>query len=211
MLGRQMNLDSDAAAAVAVAVELADLQVNRFGRPEAAASVLESVLQRAPDDVRILSPLADAYFLSGRVEAAAPLYERLAEEAKKGRRMKDLARFKQRIGGIYEAAGDLDAARAAYEEAFRVDPTNVATMAGLGRLYIDQQKWDKARRVYRSMVLQNLDPEVGISKAEVYYNLGYIHVQMDEPKKARSMFQRGLELEPNNPQLRAGLESVADS
>ena len=31
-------------------------------------------------------------------------------------------------------------------------------MIGLGQLYWDRRDWDKARRVYRSLVLQNLDP-----------------------------------------------------
>ena len=82
-------------------------------------------------------------------------------------------------------------------------------MAGLGRLYIDAENWDKARRVYRSMVLQNLDPSVGITKAEVFYNLGYIHAQLGEDRKAKNMFQRGLELEPDNEKLKAGLESMS--
>jgi hypothetical protein len=48
--------------------------------------------------------------------------------------MKDVARYRQRQGGILEARGDAAGAVAAYDEAFRVNPTDVPTMAGLGRL-----------------------------------------------------------------------------
>ena len=52
------------------------------------------------------------------------------------------------------------------------------------------------------------DRQMGITKAGVYYNLGYIHVQLSEPKKARGMFQRGLELEPDNEHIRQALGAL---
>jgi tetratricopeptide (TPR) repeat protein len=119
-----------------------------------------------------------------------------------------VALYRQRQAGILESQGDIDGALAAYEEAFRVNPTDTETMAGLGRIYMARQVWDKARRVYRSMVLQNLDPDLGVSKAEVYFNLGTIHVQMNEPAKAKGMFQRGLELEPDNQALQQALAGL---
>jgi tetratricopeptide (TPR) repeat protein len=122
--------------------------------------------------------------------------------------MKDVARFRQRQGGILEARGDRGAALAAYEEALRVNPTDVSTMTGLGRLYFAQKEWEKARRIYQSLVLQNIDPDAGVTKGEVYWALGTIHLQLGQPPKAKSMFQRGLELEPSNQQLRDALASL---
>jgi tetratricopeptide (TPR) repeat protein len=162
----------------------------------------------APEDTRVQTPLADLYFAAGRHDEAAPIYERLADEARKKRQMKEVAMYRQRLGGIFEAKGQTDQALASYEEAFRVNPTDVATMAGLGRLYLSREIWDKARRVYRSMVLQNLDPDCGVTKAEVYYNLGIIHVRLDEASKAKGMFQRGLEIEPDNEKLKQALASL---
>jgi tetratricopeptide (TPR) repeat protein len=81
-------------------------------------------------------------------------------------------------------------------------------MAGLGRIYVAREAWEKARRVYRSLVLQNLDDDAGISKAQVYYNLGRIHVALGEPSKAKGMFQRGLEIEPQNPELLRALDAL---
>jgi len=133
------------------------------------------------------------------------VYERLADAAKAKRRMKDVAKYRQRIGGIAEATGQLDVALSSYEEAFRVNPTDVPTMAGLGRIYMQRQDWEKARRVYRSMVLQNIDADLGITKADVYFALGNIHVQLGEQPKAKNMYQRGLELDPDNEALKRAL------
>lgn len=209
MLRRRLGTTEGAGERLEVLVELAELYGTRLGQPEQVIPLLESAAQDAPDDPRVLGPLADSYFHAGRHGEAAPLYERLAEDAKRGRRMKEVARYRQRLGGIFRATGDAERARAAYEEAFRVDPTNVDTMAGLGQLYVEGQEWDKARRVYRSLVLQNIDPRAGLSKADVYYNLGHIHLQLGEDAKAKGMFQRGLEIEPEHQTLKQALDSLA--
>ncbi|HTE55295.1 MAG TPA: tetratricopeptide repeat protein [Kofleriaceae bacterium] len=206
--GKRYQAASDPAERLALALELAGLWKDRLGQPAQAVPLLEEVVQARPDDPRALSPLADLYVAAGRGREAVPLYERLAAEAKKGRVMKDVARYRQRLGHLYQVSGDGERALAAYEEAFRIDPTSVETMIGLGRLHVDRREWDKARRVYRSLVLQNVDASVGMSKAEVYYWLGVVHVELGEKDKAKGMFQRALELEPQNPTVRQALASL---
>jgi tetratricopeptide (TPR) repeat protein len=191
-----------------LALELAELWNERLGQPARAVPLLEEVVKGRPDEPRARSLLADLYVAAGRGREAAPLYERLADDARKGRVMKDVARYRQRLGHLYQVAGDGDRALAAYEEAFRIDPTSVATMIGLGRLYVDRKEWEKARRVYRSLVLQNVETAVGMSKAEVYYWLGVIHIELGEKDKAKGMFQRALELEPNNPTVRQAISAL---
>ena len=203
MLARRLAAGGDGDT-LPLALELADVH-RRLGNPAAALPVLEQAAAAAPTDVRVLAPLADLYFAAGQHDRAAPIYDRLADEAKAARRMKDVARYRQRQGGILEARGDTAAAMAAYEEAFRVNPTDVPTMAGLGRLSMGARDWEKARRVYRALVLQNFDADTGLTKAEVYLALGIIHVELGEAPKAKGMFQRGLELEPHNAALKAAL------
>ena len=122
--------------------------------------------------------------------------------------MKEVAKFRQRQGGILEARGDHAGALAAYEEALRVNPTDVTTMTSLGKLYFSQKEWEKARRIYQSLVLQNIEPDVGVTKGQVYWALGTIHLHLGQPPKAKSMFQRGLEIEPQNQQLKDALQSL---
>jgi tetratricopeptide (TPR) repeat protein len=208
MVRRRYESTQDLKERTDLAVELADLYGARLGQAQAVIPLLEQAVQAAPEDPRVLGPLADLYFHAGRHAEAAPMLEKLAEEAKKKRKMKDVARYKQRLAGIFQATGDSTAALAAYEEAFRIDPTNVATMAGLGQLHMAAQDWEKARRVYRSMVLQNLDPSLGISKADVYYQLGQIHLQLGEAPKAKGMFQRGLDTDPDHEALKQALASL---
>ena len=193
---------------LALALELGTLWSEKLGEPARALPLLEEAVKAAPNDPRALAPLADLYLAAGRYPEAAPLFEKLAEEAKKGRQMKDVARYRQRLGQLYRSAGDPERALAAYEEAFRIDPTNVATMVGLGRLYVEAHEWEKAKRVYRSLVLQKIDPAVGITMGEAYYQLGTIHVQTGEKDKAKGMFQRALDMEPSNAVFKHALTSL---
>ncbi|HEY0476100.1 MAG TPA: tetratricopeptide repeat protein [Kofleriaceae bacterium] len=208
MLQRRVATIDAPAERVALLVEIAELE-RRAQRPAAALAALTRAADDAPGDPRVLAPLADLYFVTGRFDDAAPIYDRLAEDAKAGRRMKDVARFRQRQGGILEARGDRAGALTAYEEALRVNPTDVTTMTGLGRLYFAAEDWEKARKIYQSLVLQNVDADAGVTKADVYWALGKIHLQLGQPPKARSMFQRGLEIEPHNPKLREALSSLS--
>jgi tetratricopeptide (TPR) repeat protein len=207
MLQRRVETITVPAERVALLVEIAELE-RKANRPDAALAALARAAADAPSDPRVLAPLADLYFVTGRLDEAAPIYDKLAEEAKSARRMKDVARFRQRQGGILEARGDRPGALTAYEEALRVNPTDVTTMTGLGRLYFAAEDWEKARKIYQSLVLQNIDADAGVTKGEVYWALGKIHLQLGQPPKARSMFQRGLEIEPQNPKLREALSSL---
>ena len=207
LLQRRVATITAPAERVALLVELAELE-RKANRPDAALVALTRAAADAPGDARVLAPLADLYFVTGRLDEAAPIYDRLAEDAKLGRRMKDVARFRQRQGGILEARGDRPGALTAYEEALRVNPTDVTTMTGLGRLYFAGEDWEKARKIYQSLVLQNVDAEAGVTKAEVYWALGKIHLQLGQPPKAKSMFQRGLEIEPHNPKLKEALSGL---
>jgi tetratricopeptide (TPR) repeat protein len=207
MLQRRVTGVAVPAERVALLVEIAELE-RKANHPDAALAALARAAADAPNDPRVMAPLADLYFVTGRLDEAAPIYDRLAEDAKAARRMKDVARFRQRQGGILEARGDRPGALAAYEEALRVNPTDVTTMTGLGRLYFAAEDWEKARKIYQSLVLQNVDAEAGVTKAEVYWALGKIHLKLGQPPKARSMFQRGLEIEPHNSKLREALSSL---
>ncbi len=207
LLQRRVNTITVPAERVALLVELAELE-RKANRNEAALTALARAAEDAPTDARVLGPLADLYFATNRLDEAAPIYDKLAEEAKSQRRMKDVARYRQRQGGILEARNDRPGALAAYEEALRVNPTDISTMTGLGRLYLAGSDWEKARKIYQSLVLQNIDADAGVTKGEVYWALGKIHLELGQPPKAKSMFQRGLEIEPQNQKLKDALQAL---
>ena len=57
-------------------------------------------------------------------------------------------------------------------------------------------------------MLQNIDSDAGVTKGEVYWALGKIHIELGQSPKAKSMFQRGLEVEPGNQKLKDALQQL---
>ena len=185
--------------------ELGQIFGDKLARPDDSVAALEAARDLAPDDVEILSPLADAYYGAGRYDDAEPLLEQLLSSSGRGKR-KDKARFTFRLGTISEARDDMDGAREHFDKAYRLDSTYGPTLVALGRIHMAQEDWSNVRRIYRSMLLQNIDESAGIAKEEIFYHLGLAHLELDEKSKALSMFERGLEVAPEHDGILAALE-----
>ncbi len=197
----------------AVCIELARLAGARGADADALPYLERAVALRGGQDAELQLTLADALVKAGQFDRAAPMFEQLATAAKAAKRLKDAGRYRQRQGSLLLQQGDVAAAQAAYEEAFRVQPTDTYTMVGLGRIYVQTAAWESARRIYQSLVLQTIDPvvakELSVSKGQLYLALGRILKSMAQPDKAKAMFQRGLEFEVGLPELVAELAALA--
>jgi tetratricopeptide (TPR) repeat protein len=190
--------------------EIATLYAGPLAQPSAALPALERLVTLDPTEIPGREQLAEALIASGRVAEAARLMEQLIVELGKVRRGKDAARWHTRLGVIAEARGDAAGAAASFGAAYKLDPTHPATVAALGRLAFRSGDFDSARKYYRSLLLQNFDEKTaGVSKSEVYLMLGRMHVAANELSKARNMFERGLEVEPANVDLKAALRGLS--
>ena len=202
---REAEVAGDEAAARGLYVELAQILLGKLGRANDALPWLEKARALAPDEPTVLEPLGDLYFAAGRLDDALPIYRALAERMQKARKMKDVARLRSRVGAIAEARGDLKLAQEEYAAAHQIDPAHAPTMAALGRLHMAAAEWEKARGLYRKMLLQNLDPAGGVTKADVYLALGEIHEKLNEGPKAIGMYERGLEVDAGHKKLRKAI------
>ncbi len=189
-------------------LELGNVYVAKLKQPQAALPYLERAVKAAPDDPAVLEPLADLYLAAGKYNDALPLYRSLVEKVGKGKRSKDVGRLHFRIGQIAEKSGNPLLALDEYNAAYQIDPGHTGTLEALGRLYLQQSDWEKARRIYRAMLLANLDPSAGVSKADVYLHLGEIHEKLGEGPKAIGMYERGLELDGTHARLKEALGRV---
>ncbi|MCC6749654.1 MAG: tetratricopeptide repeat protein [Deltaproteobacteria bacterium] len=187
--------------------ELGRLYAERLGRPDAAAKALSRARELRPDDAEILAALAEAHIAANRLDEAAPLLQALIDKAG-SRRNRSVARYHHFLGVIAERGGDLAGARTAYEQANRVDSTFAPTLVALGTLYMAHEEWEAARRIYRTMLLQNSDEGAGVSRSEVFYRLGRVHAALGETSKALGMYERGLEAEPGRADLQAAIAEL---
>ncbi len=164
---------------------------DRLGDPGTAAAYLERAVALDTDDRGALVPLCDLYMEAGRQRDAVPIIQRIIESYGK-QRSKDLAVHYHRLGQALDGMGDAAGALQAYDAAFKIDLTNVAILRDLGRLTHATGDLDRAQKSFRALLLQKLDSDSGIQKADVYYYLGDIAAKQDDPRKAITMLERAL-------------------
>jgi tetratricopeptide (TPR) repeat protein len=107
-------------------------------------------------------------------------------------RSKELATHQHRLGQALAAMGDAQGALASYDAAFKIDLTNVAILRDLGKLTHSTGDLDRAQKSFRALLLQKLEPDSGIQKADVYFYLGDIAAKTDDQRKAITMLERAL-------------------
>jgi golgin subfamily B member 1 len=192
-----------------VLAEIAALYRGPLAAPDKAVAALAELVAQNPTDAQVQEDLAAALVAAGKPGEAEKLLTTLAEKLSKAKQNKALARVQRALGTIAESQGNSGAALQRFEAAYQLDPTHPAVVASLGRLALGQNDADKARRYFRALLLQSFDEKTaGITKAEVYLALGRLHLQAKELPKARNMFERGLEADPKNADLKEALAAM---
>lgn len=186
--------------------ELAALYSGPLGQPANAIPALRELAAAAPADLKLQEELGRALVVAGQIPEASQVLTSLLEALGKAKQPKAVARVQQVLGALAEKQGEGALALQRYEAAYQLDPAQPAVLAALGRLAMQQNDAEKARRYYRSLLLQSFDEKaVGVSKADVYLALGRLHVAAQEIPKARNMFERGLESDPKHAALKEAL------
>jgi tetratricopeptide (TPR) repeat protein len=176
---------------VALLRQISDVYRDRLDDPGTAAGYLERAVRLDGSDRGALVPLCDLYMAAGRAEDAVPILQRIIESFGK-QRSKELAGHYHRLGQALAGMGDAAGALQAYDAAFKIDLTNVAILRDLGRLTHQNGDLDRAQKSFRALLLQRLDDDSGIQKADVYYYLGDIASKQGDPRKAITMLERAL-------------------
>lgn len=102
----------------------------------------------------------------------------------------DDARAWNDLGLAREEAGDLDGARAAWEEAARLDDGYGRPWSNLGRLALDDGDLERAHAALSRAA------RLGPGNAVAWHNLGVLELRLDEPARALEAFERALVLAP---------------
>jgi tetratricopeptide (TPR) repeat protein len=124
------------------------------------------------------------------------------------RRTKELALYHHRLARALTQLGDKDVALAQLDMAFKIDPGSVNVLRDLGVLAFETNDLDRAQKTFRALLLQRLDPTVGISKGEVFYYLGEISAKQGDKAKAVQMFERAIENDPALERARSKLSEM---
>jgi len=188
-------------------IEIAQLQVDRLSDPVGSVASLEKAYGLDKSNLRVLLLLSDALVDAGRQDDAIPVIRDLIDAETNGgkKRTKTAAVYHQKLARAFSAKGDLDAALQHLDDAYRMDISNTEVLVALGRLRYDRREFDEAAKLFRALLLQKFDQVGGLSKADIYWYVGDIQLQQGDPRKAKGMFQRGLDEDKNHEGCRAGL------
>jgi tetratricopeptide (TPR) repeat protein len=203
---RRAELLDDVEARVRLLVETAQLLRVKLGDAERACRLLEAAVALGVPGQAAVEPLAELTAAMGRTERSDELLGGLLERAQAARNHKGQSRLKAQLARNQRARGRLAEALALFDEAHRLDSTNLGAQLAIAQLATEQEDWERARRTYRSLLLGQLDPTAGLTKADIYLALGRVHEKLGEHATAKGMYQRGLELDAQHPGLRAALE-----
>jgi tetratricopeptide (TPR) repeat protein len=207
LLAEEAERTDDPARKVACLRRGADLYREKLDNPAEAATLLERASQLVPDDRSVLIPLAELYLAADREADAIPVLQKVVASYG-GRRVKEVAIYHRLLARAYRGAGDSARALSELDAAYKVDLTNVGVLADLGLLAFEQGDLERAQKTFRGLLLQKLDRDAAISKADVYYHLGEISRQQGDKPKAISMLERAVAEQSSHAQARALLASL---
>ncbi len=152
------------------------------------ASAADALFRRAgdlvaahPDRVTAELALAEALAQGPRWEQAVSHYRAVLDRRPAvGRNLGAKARLG--LGFVAERRGDLDAARAAYEDAIRLDPGLIDARYNLANVTLRAGRRDDAAALYERVVAE--DPSFFVAR----YNLGRLYEQAGRLDEAREKF-----------------------
>nr|WP_255749683.1 tetratricopeptide repeat protein [Gramella crocea] len=157
---------------------------NKFSN---AIELSQKGLQAAPNNVSLLSILAQAYSVSSQYEKAIPVYENLIDLGEESEFIYD------RLGFAYYRTGDLAMAAENFKKSLDLEDRNSATHYNLGKIYNQLGDPEKAEQHLLMSILIKKQPV----DAE-FLSLGLTYKKMKDYKKALNYFEMALEENPDN-------------
>jgi golgin subfamily B member 1 len=195
----------DRAALVAIHLELAQLDLIRFGDRASALAALERALALDPANETAALQAFEGHLDAGREEDALAVLERhLAATPEKAAhaplrvRAAEIAR--DRLGDPVRARRHLDAA-------LRADPGHPPAAAALAPLLAEAREWARLVEILELRVLAERDVAERVKGLE---RIAEVLVdQLDRPREALRILCRALALEPTRALTRKAMEGAA--
>jgi len=173
-------------------------------RTEQAVDVYRGILERVPADRPTMERLKAIFERSGRWTDLVDLLR--AEQRAVGDRS-EAAPLLLQIGQICrDKLGDVEAAQAAFKEAFDADQGNTPALQALMELLEEQGLWERLVKLLGALAERTKEPvraaAVLCAAAEV------CEERLREASRAEEFYTRALELDPGNGPARHGLERL---
>lgn len=180
--------------------------LNELGDETTAAQLLARTLEIDPDHEQAGEPLAFLYFRDERYQEVEPVLDMLIRKADRrdNRRLQDLY---YKLGKSCDVLDKSEKALKYYRAAYDIDSTHLPTLLGMADLLHRMEDWDRAFKIYQTILVHHRDSQGSDEIVEIFYRLGNIKLKLGERKKALNMFEKALEI---NAYHRSTLEAVVE-
>ena len=195
------------AGRVPVLLQIAAIS-QKIGDAAARIRALEEAVALAPTDVKVGDALLAAYFAEGRFGDAEPILQRTIDRLKGERRFKELFTYNFQMGRVAEEKGREDVALQYYTECFDYDATYLPNLFRLGKLHFRKENWDKALKIFQTMLLHQMNIESNDQRVDIFFHLGVLRQKLGDARKAKDMFNRALGYDPEHAPSKAALAQL---
>jgi tetratricopeptide (TPR) repeat protein len=207
MLKRKEDSTVELQAKAAVLLEIGTIYQDKLDDAVAATDYFERCATVDSENVEAAQPLVEMYLREQKWARAEPLLEMLIRKMARSREAEDLHLLHYQAGIVAENLNKSDQALRHFRSAYELDATHLATLEGLGRLLFAREDWDRGFKIYQTILVhhrETLSPEQTV---DIFYRLGQIKLKVGERSRARSMFEKALEVQPHD---KLTLEALVD-
>ena len=184
-----------------LSAEAAFINYEELDDEDKAVELFAKTLLLDPEHARVGKILAGVYYEREDFGRADPVYDMLT------RKIETLELEPDEQRDLYLAAaktaralGNADKALKQFKRAYDIDSTNHEVLSGMADLLFEREDWERAFKLYQTILVQHRDTQSDEDTVRVYFRLGTIKNQQEEPRKALNYLEKALEVDPHHEQ-----------
>jgi tetratricopeptide (TPR) repeat protein len=189
--------------------DAAEIHLTHRDAPAEAAPLLTQAIELDPDDQRLRLRLAQALFAAESYEQAeAVLHEQISRYG--ARKPKDRAQAHFQLARVLLASGRQGEALVELDSASKIDPAHPGIMQALGRVAMEQGDFERAERMFRSLMLVvgRDDDASAPSKTEALLSLSELSVRRGDEARAQELIESAFEASSESGREALALEAA---
>jgi tetratricopeptide (TPR) repeat protein len=188
----------DAIERCARALGLARLYLDHLGNEKAFLLWIDRAREARSDSVEAAEALIDFHTSKEEWTQVAPHLEWLVNYLEGKRLVRDLPLRAHDLARIFERLGQGEDALQYYKMAMNADGAYLENLIEYGRLLVEMGRWDRALRVYQSLLMQQQSLPNASTLSDMLHNLAWTCHELGMTGQAQQHVKRLLELDPDH-------------
>ncbi len=192
----------------------------------AAKNIIESLLDKSPGNIHLLTSLGIIYFNLNNFEKSAEFYKRIIElndgnaeaqyslgvcyqnlenndlalkQYKKAIELKpDYIDAFNNLGLLYSSLKNYDEAEKCFNKALKCNPKYFNSMINLGTIKLHRDDFDSALDYFNKALEISVDEKNNAGKSVAYSNIGFVYLRRKNLREAIKYFNTGIDLDPES-------------